>query len=116
MSIERYLSFSETPVFMKQIYKTGSLDVLFEIQKDLQQDPRRGPVIKGTNGARKARVGKGKSTGKSGGFRYIYVYIEDVGTIYLLLLYGKDEQDDLTPLQKKQLGAVITRIKDALKR
>jgi len=101
---------------MKQLDKTGSLDVLFEIQKDLQQDPRRGPVIQGTNRARKARVSKGKSTGKSGGFRYIYVYIEDIGTIYLLLLYAKDEQDDLTPQQKKQLGAVVMRIKDALKR
>jgi hypothetical protein len=33
-----------------------------------------------------------------------------------MLSYGKDEQDDLTAEQKKQLGAVIKRIKDALNR
>jgi hypothetical protein len=31
MDIDRYLSFSETPIFMKQVDKTGSLEVLFEI-------------------------------------------------------------------------------------
>jgi len=116
MDIEKCLSFSETPIFMKQVDKSGSLEVLFEIQKELQDDPRRGAVIQGTNGARKARVGKGPSGGKRGGFRYIYVYVESAEKIYLLFLYGKDQQDDLTAEQKKQLGAVVKRIKDALKR
>jgi hypothetical protein len=115
MDIDKYFSFSETPIFMKQVDKTGSLEVLFNIQKELLNDPRRGPVMQGTNGARKARVGRG-SGGKRGGFRYIYVYVEYAEKIYLLFLYGKDEQDDLTVEQKKQLGALVKRIKDALKR
>lgn len=115
MNIERYLSFSETLVFMKQVDDTGSLEILFAIQKELYKDPRRGSVIQGTGGARKARVGRAGNQGKSGGFRYIYVYAEEVGKIYLLLLYGKDEQDDLTPDQKKQLKVLIQRIKNALR-
>jgi len=44
------------------------------------------------------------------------VYVEEAEMIYLLLLYGKDEQTDLTSDQKRELGKVIKRIKDGFKR
>jgi hypothetical protein len=40
---------------------------------------------------------------KRGGIRYMYFYIEQEGQIFLLLIYNKDEHDDLANEQKKWL-------------
>lgn len=111
----RYFSFVETNVFKKKVDGTGSLEILLSIQDELLEDPRRGDVIPNTNGARKARIGK-SGQGKRGGYRYVYIFLEDVGVIYLLLLYPKNEQLDLTSDQKKQVRTVVQRIKDGHKR
>ena len=58
--------------------------------------PKRGSVIEGTSGVRKSRAAdptRGK--GKSGGFRYMYYYIEQDGQIFLLMVFNKNEQDNL---------------------
>ncbi len=70
---ETFYAFTETDVFMRRIEKLASTETLFAIQSDLLQNPRRGAVIKGAGGARKARVA-GRGKGKSGGFRYVYLY------------------------------------------
>lgn len=113
---DRHFSFVETDVFRKQVDNTGSLDVLFGIQDELLANPKRRVIIQETNGARKARVSKESGKGKSGGFRYIYIFLEEVEIVYLILLYSKNEQADLTPDQKKQVGKVLERIKDGYRR
>jgi hypothetical protein len=112
----RYFSFIETNVFTKQVDSTGSLEVLFSIQSELLIDPKRGSVISETNGARKARVSKDAGKGKSGGFRYIYIFLERHEIVYLLLLYGKNDQADLTSDQRKAVAKLVKRIKDGYKR
>lgn len=114
------LTFIELPIFMSQIDKLGkplSDEVLSAIEIDLLKDPKRGDVIKGTSGARKGRIGNpSKGKGKSGGFRYIYVYFEMNDQVYLFYFYAKKAQDDLTDEQAKMLAEVIRRTKDSLKR
>ena len=88
-------------------------DVLLEIQNDLLENPKRGPVIKGTSGVRKSRAAdptRGK--GKRGGFRYMYYYIERDGQIFLLMVFNKDEQDNLTKKQKKTLSNLIRELRE----
>jgi hypothetical protein len=52
--------------------------------------------MEGCGGARKGRVGdKASGKGKRGGFRYVYLYIEIAGTIYLLHFFGKNEKANL---------------------
>lgn len=105
-------SFIEVPVFTKRLHEIASLDVLFEIQADLLEMPDRWPVIPGTHGARKGRVGDpAKRRGKSGSFRYLYFYVEHRGHIYLIYLFAKGEQDNLTPAQKR----IIAKLVDAIK-
>ena len=82
-------------------------DVLLEIQNDLLENPKRGPVIQGTSGVRKSR-GKGKS----GGFRYMYYYIERDGQIFLLMVFNKNEQGDLTKKQKTTLSSLIRELRE----
>jgi hypothetical protein len=81
----------------------GADDVLLEIQNDLLENPKRDPVIEGKSRAVDPTRGKGKS----GGFRYMYYYIERDGQIFLLMVFNKNEQDKLTQKQKKTLSNLI---------
>jgi mRNA-degrading endonuclease RelE of RelBE toxin-antitoxin system len=113
-SIENYYSFIETSIFTRQVtdIDENSIDLLTAIQNDLLEDPFRGDVVKGTNGARKARVADPKSNrGKRGGYRYLYLYLEHKGRIYLLFLYGKKDQSDLTPEQTEIVASLVKQIK-----
>jgi hypothetical protein len=99
-------------IFMRQIDRKASLDLLFQIEDELLKNPTRGALIPGANGVRKARVGDpGRGRGKRGGYRYIYLYLEHRGHIFLLFLYGKNEQGDLSPNQKRALAEVAESIK-----
>lgn len=109
---DKYYSFIETPIFVKQIDDKGSLDLLIAIQNDLLENPTRGALIKGTGGARKARIADPKENrGKSGSYRYLYLYLEDRGRIYLLFLYAKNEQSNLSDKQKKIVAQLVEQIK-----
>ena len=59
--------------------------------------------------ARAADPSRGK--GKRGGFRYLYYYIEKDGLIYLLMLFSKGEQADLTARQKEILKAAVVALR-----
>ena len=64
-------------------------------------------------GVRKARAADpARKKGKRGGFRYLYYYIEQDGQIYLLMIFTKDEQDDLTKDQKKTLAKLIQELRE----
>ena len=73
-------------------------------------------MIKGTGGARKGRVADPRDTrGKSGSYRYIYLYLEHRGRIFLLLFFRKNEQANLSPKQVKQIAAAVEKIKEVNK-
>jgi|SRR5579862_579474 len=76
----------------------------------LARHPEAGDLIPGTGGLRKLRwAGKGK--GKSGGYRAIYYYFMADVPIYLLAVYAKNQQIDLTPEQKGRLAALADELK-----
>lgn len=111
---QKLYTFIELPVFMRQLDAMASFETLYAIQADLLTDPERWPMIKGTGGARKGRVADPKdSRGKSGSFRYIYLYLQHRGRIFLLLLFSKSEQANLSPEQVKKVAAMIEKIKEA---
>ena len=110
------LEFIEFPVFSKRLLalaQKNADDVLRAIQNELVANPERGAVIQGTGGVRKARAAdpeRGK--GKRGGFRYMYYYIEEDGQIFLLMLFNKAEQENLTPGQKALLKEQVLALKE----
>ena len=79
-------------------------------QEELISNPEKGAVIRGTGGFRKIRWGI-QGRGKSSGVRVIYYNVLDNGRIYLALLYTKDEQDNLSAVQKAQLKQVTDELK-----
>lgn len=68
--------------------------------------PERWPVVPGTGGARKARIGRG-NLGKRGGARLIYFVMMSRGTIYFMDVYAKNEKENLTDADKQTLKALI---------
>ena len=106
-----WFEFIESKIFSRQASELG-VEVLARIQSDLVQDPERGAVVKGTHGVRKARVADpASSRGKSGSYRYLYLYLEHAGRIHLLYLFSKGEQADLSPAQKQIIGALSQEIR-----
>ena len=105
-------TFVESLVFTKQLQELASIETLYAIQSDLLADPERWPVIPGTKGARKGRIADPNSShGKRGSFRYIYLYLRHRERIYLLLMFGKSEQANLSPGQTRQVAELIDAIK-----
>ena len=72
--------------------------------------PSGSPVITGTGGLRKMRFGRAeRKQGKRGGARVCYVYFDEFKIVLLVMAYGKDEKDDLTPLEKRMTRDFIER-------
>lgn len=108
-------TFIETTSFSKRVDREAA-KTLREIQAELLKNPESGAVIQGTGGLRKLRVADaGRGKGKRGGYRVIYLDLPRVERTYLLALYDKDEQDDISSEEKKVLRALAERLKEAAK-
>jgi mRNA-degrading endonuclease RelE of RelBE toxin-antitoxin system len=96
----------ETTIFTKRISSLLTAEEYRNLQNELIFNPDKGKVIRGSGGLRKIRWGiSGK--GKSGGIRIIYYWIIKKETILMLLVYPKNEQDNLTPEQLKILKTLV---------
>ncbi len=76
------------------------------LQLHLAKRPDAGDVIRGSGGIRKVRWA-GSGRGKRGGLRVIYYWWVDKDRISMLLVYPKNEQDDLTADQLKLLRKAL---------
>jgi hypothetical protein len=107
--------FIEFRSFTERLHRLAKRDadvVLRAIQGDLLDNPQRGTVVPGLAGIRKARAeNPARGKGKRGGFRYMYYFLERDDEIYLLFLFDKDEQEDLSERQKAALRAVLADLK-----
>lgn len=82
-----------------------------EVEFDIVRAPEAHPVIRGLRGVRKARIAL-PGRGESGGGRVIYFVL--AGTdLFMMTAYPKNEQDDLTAAQRKDILAVLQSIKGA---
>lgn len=98
--------FIETSFFTKRLAEILSDDDYRALQTHLAQHPLAGDVIVGTGGLRKIRWAA-SGRGKRGGARVIYYHLDQASQILLLLIYAKNEQDDLTPDQKRTLKTIV---------
>jgi mRNA-degrading endonuclease RelE of RelBE toxin-antitoxin system len=99
------MRFIETPIFTREIGAFFSDEEYRSLQLALLFRPEQGAVIPGSGGLRKLRWGfRGK--GKRGGCRIIY-YWDKQETIYMLFVYPKSKQEDLTPAQVKLLAKLV---------
>ena len=96
----------ETTVFTRQVKQLLDAESYRLLQFRLVADPEAGALVPGTGGLRKIRW-QGSGRGKRGGIRAIYYWAGQVDVILMLLAYPKNEQEDLTPEQKKILAALV---------
>ena len=100
------MRFVETPIFTREVTELLSDEEYRGLQLALLFRPEQGPVIPKGGGLRKIRWRKSGS-GKRGGLRMIYFWDKDSDTIYMLFVYQKNEQEDLTPNQLRVLRKLV---------
>lgn len=94
------------PAFTRRVTTLLDDDDYHQFQLAILRKPTIGRVIRGTGGLRKVRW-SGRGKGKRGGARIIYYWAKSEEEILMLFIYGKDEQDDLTPEQRRQLRQIV---------
>ena len=98
--------FVETPIFTRQVQDLLSEDQYRDLQDELRKHPDAGPKIKGSGGLRKLRWGI-EGRGKSGGVRVIYYWVVAQDRIFMVYMYPKSKQDDLSSEQLKALKKTV---------
>ena len=98
--------FVETPIFSEEIL-TLLLDEGYRaLQLALLFRPESGQLIPRTGGLRKLRWNLPR-TDKRGGMRVIYYWDKPDDILYMLWVYRKARQEDLTPQQSKLLSKLV---------
>lgn len=94
------MTFEEDPDFTS--LRLIGEDGIFAVQMFLLRQPDAGDIIPGSGGCRKLRwAAKGRS--KRGGARVIYYWMTDDHRILLIDLYAKNESENLSQAQLKEL-------------
>jgi hypothetical protein len=106
----RRITVAETPLFVRQAAEFWSDDERESFVDFIAKNPQMGDVIPDTGGVRKIRWAKA-GTGKRGGVRVIYFYHDADSPLYLLMVYAKARQEDLTPDEKR----TVRKLADTLK-
>src|SRR6267143_5640106 len=96
----------ETSAFTRRVLKLMADEDYRLLQRVLVADPVRGDLIRGSGGLRKIRW-SGSGRGKRGGARVIYYWAANVQTILLLVIYSKNEQDNMSADEMKTLRKII---------
>lgn len=92
--------FVETPVFTGLVRKHLDDDHYRALQIALLLRPEQGALIAGSGGLRKIRWGR-EGEGK------IYFWHKPSARCFMLFLYGKNEQGDLTAHQTRALSRLV---------
>jgi hypothetical protein len=94
----------------------GSEDAYADFQTELAEEPEKGRVIPEAPPLRKIRWGdKRRGMRKRGGLRTIYIHIPDLKVLFMLDVYGKNESDDLTFDEKKELRELAKQLVEELR-
>lgn len=105
------MEFIETSLFTRQVYEILTDEEYAEFQEHLAAYPNSGDLIINTGGLRKIRVAS-SSRGKRGGSRVIYYWQDSRNRIFLMAIYAKNRQTDLTPTQKSVLRDLLEEMKN----
>lgn len=102
---DRLYEFVYSDGFLEDVEDLLDEKELHSLEDELLKDPRRGRTIPGTGGFRKIRVAV-EGRGKRGGARVIYYYVDRRGTIYFIMAYPKNVQENLTEAEKRVLREI----------
>lgn len=107
---EGLITVAETPIFVRQAKDVWTEEEHEAFVLYIAGHPDAGVVMPDTGGVRKLRWGRSGS-GKRGGVRVIYFYYDHERPLYLLLVYPKGRQENLTPEEKRAVRELAATIK-----
>ena len=96
----------ETPIFTKRVKAILKDEEYRLLQNEIIVKPESGKIIPGSGGLRKIRW-SGSGRGKRGGSRLIYYWFRGDEIILMLMIYTKNETEDLTKDQIKILKSLV---------
>jgi hypothetical protein len=105
------ITVAETSVFVRQagiVWDAAEREAFVDF---IARNPESGDVIPGTGGVRKIRWTRA-GTGKRGGVRVIYFYHHAECPLYLLMVYAKARQENLTPDEERTLRKLAAVLKE----
>ena len=100
----------ETSAFSRRADALLSVEDRAELIDVLASDPMAGDVVPGLGGVRKLRFAP-RGRGKRGAFRVIYYVLNEDMPVLAILIYGKNEQADLSRAQRKAVAALAAAMK-----
>lgn len=103
------ITVAETLTFQRKAARLLSATERSELIAYLSVRPSAGILIRGTGGIRKLRWARG-SRGKSGGVRVVYYFHSVETPLYLLSLFGKNEQSNLSMEEKVVLSGLVRKL------
>lgn len=104
------ITVTETDVFVRQAREVWTDAEPEDFVLFIAANPEAGAVIPETGGVRKLRWGR-TGVGKRGGVRVIYFYHDANRPLYLLLVYAKSRQEDLTQDEKRAVRKIAAVLK-----
>lgn len=100
--------FVELPAFARHRSSYLTDEQFSGLQALLMANPDAGDVMPDSGGLRKLRLADSRrSKGKRGGLRIVYFWWRAGSQFWLFTIYGKDEVDDLTPVQRRVLKGLL---------
>ena len=109
-------TFIETREFTRNFESLGyNDDDLRRLQLTLLANPNTGDVMKGCGGLRKMRFSR-DNRGKSGGVRVCYLNMPSCELIYLITVFAKNNQENLTHEQRNNIYKAVNALKQEAKR
>lgn len=111
---EVLLTVVEVAPFPSQADASLSDDERHRLIDYVARNPEAGSLIRGTGGLRKLRWAI-RGSGKRGGLRLIYYFYNRDWPVFLLTLYRKGAQKDLTSGQRRKLRGVLRILKDEIR-
>jgi hypothetical protein len=88
---------------------------LLNLQNTLLNDPEAGRLMVGTGGLRKIRLAF-PNRGKSGSARVCYVDFEIQGRIFLVMVFAKNEMENLSKAEKNSVKDLIERLEKSMQK
>ena len=107
-------------VVESDIYRESSEDLLTSEEREgvrnfLAEHPETGDIVPGLDGLCKLRwTHQQRNKGKRGGTRIIYFCATSDQMVVLLYVYSKEQKEDLTDADRKELKAALNEFKAAL--
>lgn len=100
------LAIAELPEYIRRVEKLMSAAERLDIVNYLGTHPKAGDLMEGTGGVRKLRWGRG-AQGKSGGVRVIYYVHSDAMPLYLITIFAKNEQANISKTERNELAELV---------